>query len=55
MTTIDKATTAQVQPSSHRQDRAFCLSAAFNLPGKNGKRLTLIFNAAVNYGDAPSG
>jgi hypothetical protein len=55
MTTINKTTTAQVQPSSHPQDKAFCLNAAFNLPGKSGKRLTLTFNAAVTYGEAPSG
>ena len=55
MTTINKTTTAPVQPPSHPQDKAFCLSAGFNLPGKNGKRLTLMFNAAVTYGDAPSG
>jgi hypothetical protein len=55
MTTINKATTAEVQPSSHPQDKAFCLSAGFNLPGKTGKRLTLTFNVAASYGDAPSG
>lgn len=55
MTIVNKATTAQVQPSSHPQDKAFCLSAGFNLPCKNGKRLTLTFNAAATYGDAPSG
>lgn len=56
MTTINKAPTARaVQPTAHPQDKAFCLSAGFNLPGKNGKRLALAFNAAVTYGDAPSG
>jgi len=54
MTNIDKPITP-VPPPASAQDKAFNLSAGFNLPGKNGKRLTLTFNAAVTYGDAPSG
>lgn len=55
MTNINATTTAQpAQLSTCPQDKAFCLSAAFNLPAR-GKRLTVAFTAAVTYGDRPTG
>jgi hypothetical protein len=55
MTTINKVTTEEVQAPTRPQDKAFYLSAGFNLPGRNGRRLTLTFNAAVTFGDTPTG
>jgi hypothetical protein len=53
--TINTKTTMPDQPSPCPQDKAFRLSAGFNLPVKNGKRLTVTFNAAVTIGDKPGG
>lgn len=55
MTNINASATAQpAQLSTCSQDKAFCLSAAFNLPAR-GKRLAVAFTAAVTYGDKPIG
>jgi len=53
MTTNTRTTTPD-QPSTCPQDKAFRLSAVFNLPVR-GKRLAVAFSAAVTYGDKPTG
>ena len=55
MTNNSKAPTAMAQPSNNPVGKTFYLSAGFNLPGRNGKRLTMTFRAAVTYGDEPVG
>lgn len=55
MTTINKTKTGSGSMADNPGSKAFYLSAGFNLPGRNGRRLTLTFNAAVTVSEPPSG